>query len=83
MIYHGRVQDGKIVLTGGAHLPEGTEVRVDVADEVPLTSRSNGDASQSHKTIWDHLLALAGTADGLPPDYAAQHDHYLYGTPKR
>jgi antitoxin component of MazEF toxin-antitoxin module len=24
-----------------------------------------------------------GTLDALPDDLAAQHDHYLYGTPKR
>lgn len=24
-----------------------------------------------------------GTLDSLPNDLAAQHDHYLYGTPKR
>ncbi len=24
-----------------------------------------------------------GALDGLPDDLAAQHDHYLYGTPKR
>ena len=29
------------------------------------------------------LLAAAGTCEGLPPDYAAEHDHYLYGTLKR
>lgn len=28
------------------------------------------------------LLSAAGTCEGLPPDYAAEHDHYLYGTPK-
>lgn len=29
------------------------------------------------------LLEVAGTAKGLPPDYAHQHDHYLHGTPKK
>lgn len=28
------------------------------------------------------LESLAGTVDA-PPDWAAEHDHYLYGTPKR
>lgn len=26
---------------------------------------------------------IAGLAEDLPEDAAAQHDHYLYGTPKR
>lgn len=31
----------------------------------------------------DFLLRLAGTAEGLPPDLAENHDHYLYGMPRR
>lgn len=31
---------------------------------------------------WDAIEALAGTVD-MPPDWALEHDHYLYGTPKR
>lgn len=31
---------------------------------------------------WDVLDALAGTVDA-PSDWAAEHDHYLYGTEKR
>ena len=29
------------------------------------------------------LLEIAGTAEGLPSDFAVNHDHYLHGTPKR
>lgn len=31
---------------------------------------------------WDALESLAGTVDA-PSDWATEHDHYLYGTPKR
>jgi predicted DNA-binding antitoxin AbrB/MazE fold protein len=31
---------------------------------------------------WDVIEALAGTVDA-PTDWAIEHDHYLYGTPKR
>ena len=31
---------------------------------------------------WDALAQLTGALDG-PEDWAAEHDHYLYGTPKR
>jgi predicted DNA-binding antitoxin AbrB/MazE fold protein len=39
-------------------------------------------------TLTERLLALADalppeTLDRLPTDGASQHDHYLYGTPKR
>lgn len=30
---------------------------------------------------WDVLEALTGTIEA-PPDWSAEHDHYLYGTPK-
>ena len=29
------------------------------------------------------LLKIAGKVEDLPADLAAQHDHYLYGMPKR
>lgn len=32
-------------------------------------------------SAWDVLKKLTGTVDA-PEDWSAQHDHYLYGTPK-
>lgn len=78
MVYHGRVKNGIIVLDSGARLPEGAEVRVDVM--------SNGEKpkeSASPDTVWDDLLNLAGTARDLPENFSRQHDHYIFGTPKR
>ncbi len=46
--------------------------RVTVEDEAP----------EGQPGILDDILDLAQDLD-LPPDFAAQHDHYLYGTPKR
>jgi len=31
---------------------------------------------------WDVLEAMAGTVEA-PADWGSEHDHYLYGTPKR
>jgi len=33
-------------------------------------------------TAWDVLDSLAGSVTA-PADWAQEHDHYLYGTPKR
>ena len=33
-------------------------------------------------SAWDILEKMIGTVDA-PEDWAAEHDHYLYGTPKR
>ena len=35
------------------------------------------------RSVWDVLMEFAGKAEGLPKDLSANHDHYLYGTPKR
>jgi hypothetical protein len=36
----------------------------------------------SSGSAWDVLESLTGTVEA-PDDWAAEHDHYLYGTPKR
>jgi hypothetical protein len=35
------------------------------------------------ENLAEFLSPVAGTAQGLPQDLAENHDHYLYGTPKR
>ncbi len=42
----------------------------------------------SEKPIWEEILELTADVpdaewDKLPTDLAEQHDHYIYGTPKR
>jgi hypothetical protein len=84
MTYRGRVKDGMIVLEDSAQLPEGAQVRVEF--EPPLSHSVESDAVESSEqfpALSQRLLKLAGKAKGLPPDAARNHDHYLYGTPKR
>lgn len=37
---------------------------------------------QKSDNAWDVLESLTGTVEA-PADWSAEHDHYLYGTPKR
>ena len=42
----------------------------------------------AEKPIWDEILDMTADVpdeewDKLPPDLAEQHDHYIYGLPKR
>lgn len=37
------------------------------------------DAAASEGDAWDVLERFTGTVDA-PPDWASEHDHYLYGT---
>lgn len=71
MTLQGRVENGTIVLDPPTQLPEGTRVRVEVI------------AAPAEPTLFDRFQHLAGQAKQLPPDAAEQHDHYLYGTPKK
>ncbi len=72
MSFHGIVVNGAIVLEGQVQLPDGTKVEVQVQDPPKAAS-----------PLGEMLLKHAGRAEGLPEDLAAQHDHYLYGTPKK
>lgn len=35
------------------------------------------------KSLFDRILDLAVTDDGLPPDFSEQHEHYVKGAPRR
>lgn len=72
----GKVVDGNIVLDQPGQLKEGTEVRVRPISRASTHPNENGSLS-------DMLLRFAGTVDGLPEDMARNHDHYLYGVPKK
>ena len=42
------------------------------------------DRQRAASPKWGSSLAkLAGTVEGLPDDYALNHDHYIHGAPKR
>ena len=38
---------------------------------------------QTEEGPFVELLSFAADLPGAPPDLAQQHDHYLYGSPKR
>lgn len=40
-------------------------------------------ARRATQPVFEKLRSLAGKARNLPADLAANHDHYLHGTPKR
>jgi hypothetical protein len=69
--YHGRVENGVVVLEGGATLPEGTAVVVETCETRPTPGAE------------DPLYSLGelATSSGIR-DLALNIDHYLYGHPK-
>jgi hypothetical protein len=57
---------------------EAVDARVHELLIAPSTAKNGGTKN------WGQALgALAGSVDGLPEDFALNHDHYLHGTPKR
>lgn len=71
MTYRGRVKKGVVILDDPMGLPDGTEVEV-----APLPE-------EKQKTWAEVLKDFIGKAEGLPSDSSQNHDHYLYGTPKK
>jgi hypothetical protein len=71
MTIDGTVVNGVIVLDKPHELPEGVRVRVIVPEP------------DSAGPTLTNLLKYAGALRDLPSDVAAQHDHYIHGTPKR
>ena len=72
MVYRGHVKNGVVVLDETPDLPEGAEVKVDVVT-----------AEEREPTLGARLMKYAGKLEGLPPDLARNHDHYLHGAPKK
>jgi hypothetical protein len=78
MTFQGHVKNGVVHLDNGATLPEGAQVRVELAP-----ASSNSPPAEETPTLYASLEPFIGKADGLPPDMSVNLDHYLYGTPKR
>ena len=74
MSYKGTVRNGVVVLEGTAHLPDGTEVRVE-----PLEA---GSVASSREELSALFRAGERAKPTGIPDLAINHDHYLYGHPK-
>jgi hypothetical protein len=74
------VRNGVVVLDDPSALPDGTEVSVR-----PLKAKGKRQAQgdRSRQTIYERYKRFIGAARGLPHDFSVNHDHYLYGTPKR
>ena len=81
MTLQGTINSGAtIVLDQPAPWPEGT--RVEVLLKVVVDAGAQG-RQPGGRGLSKRLLKHAGTVPGLPADLAAEHDHYIHGSPKR
>ncbi len=82
MIINAIYENGVFTPVDAVDLPEKRRVRLSIESAEPLETSAEASGNRP-------LLALAEIAHRYPRnpdapiDGAAQHDHYLYGTPKR
>lgn len=80
MVYPGQVKKGTVVLDASKAVPDGSEVAVRVQRD---SARRTGKGHKRNPTLLERFRHIVGIVDDLPPDFSENHDHYLYGTPKR
>ncbi len=64
------------------------QIRQGQAAPKPAAANGEGLPTTAEIPIWEDILELTADVpeeewDKLPADLAEQHDHYIYGTPKR
>jgi hypothetical protein len=81
--------DGRVLVPEHAvDLPQGRILEIHIADAEPQVLATTADipdvpaGKSTLAALADWAEQLPGNPDS-PTDGAAQHDHYLYGTPKR
>jgi hypothetical protein len=82
MTVRGKVKKGKVLLDDPKALPDGTEVEVRPLRKRTASARPRK-TKQPPRSLADRLRSVIGKAKNLPPDASVNHDHYLYGLPKR
>ena len=65
------VENNTVRFPPGVSLPDGTPVRVELLRDLPSPPFAQ------------RYARFIGVVKDAPPDLAANHDHYLYGAPKR
>ena len=70
------VKNGVIELPAGLDLPDGTEVTIE-------TKEPSAAAEESTTSFADRYSNFIGCVRSGVGDLADNHDHYLYGAPKR
>ncbi|MBI3468910.1 MAG: hypothetical protein HY000_38385 [Planctomycetes bacterium] len=77
MTYRGHVENGVVVLDEPCDLPDGAAVQVSPIP--PPAGAKEGEIP----SLYERLRPFVGAAKGLPRDLSVNHDHYLYGAPRR
>lgn len=79
--------EGKLLIEVASDLPPGAHKVMLVIDESLATpiapaAETAVPSTEVPKTAWAALRTHIGSVE-MPEDWSKEHDHYLYGTPKR
>lgn len=85
MTIRGKIKNGKVVLETPSAFPEGAdvEVRPAKARKAPVKKPKTAKPKPKPRSLADRLRNVIGKAKNLPADMATNHDHYLYGVPRK
>jgi predicted DNA-binding antitoxin AbrB/MazE fold protein len=72
MSYTGTIENGVVKLPANVGWANGTQVRIEKIEVPP-----------DRNELTRKLREIAARMEGLPEDWAQEHDHYIHGTPKR
>ena len=75
MTYHGHIENGTIILDQAPHYPNGTEVEVAVTVVGPAQPHVENKLNR----LYERWHSFIGIAEGLPEDFAENHDYYAHG----
>jgi hypothetical protein len=77
MTVQGHIEKGQVVLDAPLQVPDGAKVTV------LIEVQADDDHAEQLPSLYERMKSVIGKAEGLPPDMAINHDHYLHGQPKR
>ncbi len=87
MSFRGKILGGGIVLEKPSDLPDGTEVVIEPTDPsiCTQTAEETPSAPQHSEptTLGQRLMQFSGIVSSMRKDGSRNHDHYIYGTPKK
>jgi Arc/MetJ-type ribon-helix-helix transcriptional regulator len=81
------VQSGRFASLDAA-MAEAASLLLEHLKQGEANPAPRGEPAPAQKPLWEEILELTADVpteewDKLPADLSEQHDHYIYGTPKR
>jgi hypothetical protein len=83
MTVEGHIENGQIVLDQETPLLDGMKVRVEFLQKDVAQQNGSEPTAAELPSLYERMKGFVGSVEGLPTDFAINHDHYLHGQPKR